>query len=86
MSEDQVAQQGDGLPASGTGEGRKVRRFALSAALLMAYTLAFVPLYRVVGPGAEAFAAVVVLAGAFGLGKVGGVVIAGLCIVVHGTG
>ncbi len=86
MSEEQVAQQGEGLPARGKGEGHTVRRFALGAALLMAYTLAFVPLYRVVGPGAEAFAAIVVLAAAFGFGKVGGVVMAGLCIVVHGTG
>ena len=72
--------------ASGDGDGRRGQRFAFAAAALIAYTVAFVPLYRIVGPGTEAFAAAVVLIAAFGLGRNAGLLAACLCIVVHVTG
>ena len=74
-------------PAATTASDRgRARRFALAAAALIAYTLTFVPLYRIVGPGTEVVAALVVLVAAFGLGRTAGPIAAALCVVVHLTG
>ncbi len=86
MSADQPTPTTDSRQTGLPGERHRVRQFALCAALLIAYTLAFVPIYRVVGPGTEAFAAIVVFFAALGLGKVAGLITALLCVLVHVTG